>query len=230
MLWDQVRAEELTQRILKMISPTVGKRILEIGCGIGGSASYISEQGCKEYVGTDLSETAINHSQQAFIAKPNFRFMAMDATHIDFADNSFDIVIAREVIEHLPDPLACIIEVFRSLKPGGQFVVTSPNRDSLHLRVNRMLGYQDFKCSFDHIKEFTFQEASDMLRGVGFDIEASGGVFLQPYWGIPGIDQHVRHMTDNDPGMVELTRQLGEKVGAEYGFCFVISARKPSPL
>ena len=229
-LWDQVRAEELTQRILKMISPTVGKRIFEIGCGIGGSASYISAQDCDEYIGTDLSETAINHSRQVFSEKPNFRFMAMDATHIEFEDNSFDIVIAREMIEHLPDPLACITEVFRSLKPGGQFVLTSPNRDSLHLRVNRMLGYQDFKCSFDHIKEFTFQEASDMLREVGFDIEETGGVFLQPYWGIPGIDQHIRHMTDNDATMVELTRQLGERVGAEYGFCFVISARKPSTL
>ena len=225
-----MRADELNQRVLQMIDPTVGKRILEIGCGVGGSAAYISEQDCEEYIGTDLSDTAIDKNKQAFGTRPNFRFIAMDATNITFEDNRFDIVIAKEVIEHLPNPSACIKEVFRSLKPGGQFALTSPNRDSLHLRVNRMLGYQDFKCSFDHVKEFTFQEAIDMLIEVGFVIEETGGVFLQPYWGIPGIDQHIRHLTDNDPQMVEITRQLGARVGAEYGFCFVISARKPSAL
>ncbi|MEA5618976.1 class I SAM-dependent methyltransferase [Cronbergia sp. UHCC 0137] len=224
-LWDDVRAKELTRHIMGAIVPTYDSTILEIGCGSGGSASYIDE--CKEYIGTDLSEVAISQANTEYSKKPNFKFMAMDAMKLEFEENRFDVVIAREVIEHLPDPIDCLKEAFRVLKSGGMFVVTSPNRDSLHLRVNRMLGYQDFKCSFDHIKEFTFQEAAEMLTDVGFKIKDTKGAFLMPYWGINNVDSSVRHLTDNDAIMVEMLRELGDRVGAEYAFCFIIICIKP---
>jgi len=224
-LWDRIRAEELNRYTVEMLSSTDEKIILELGCGIGGSASLISE--CKEFIGTDLSESAIAQANLAYKDRQNFRFMAMDATNLTFEDNKFDIVIAREVIEHLLNPGDCIKEVFRVLKPNGQFIVTSPNRDSLHLRVNRMLGHSDFKCSFDHIQEFTFQEAAEMLKEEGFEIKKTAGAFLMPYWGIAGIDSYVRNLTDNDPKMVEVLRDLGERVGADYAFCFVILCVKP---
>jgi len=90
-----------------------------------------------------------------------------------------------------------------------------------------MLGHSDFKCSFDHIKEFTFQEAAEMLREEGFEIKKTAGAFLMPYWAVPGIDSYVRNLTDNDPKMVESLRDLGERVGADYAFCFVILCVKP---
>lgn len=224
-LWDKIRAEELNKKVTQLISPTKDKKILEIGCGIGGSANYISE--CKEFIGTDLSEAAISQAIKTFGNKPNFKFIPMDAMDLKFDDNSMDVVIAKEVIEHLPTPQKAIKETFRILKFGGLLVLTSPNRDSFHLRVNRMLGNPDFTCSFDHIKEFTFKETCDMLRSEGFTIEETSGVFLQPYWGIPSIDnKKVRHLTDNDPHMVEILKELGERVGAEYAFCFVILAVK----
>lgn len=224
-LWDDVRAKELTRHIKAAIFPTNESTILEIGCGSGGSACYIDE--CKEYIGTDLSEVAVSQANIDYINKPNFKFMAMDAMKLQFEEDRFDVVIAREVIEHLPNPIDCIKEAFRVLKSGGIFVVTSPNRDSLHLRVNRMLGYEDFKCSFDHIKEFTFQEAAEMLTEVGFKIQDTKGAFLMPYWGIRNVDSPVRHLTDNDPIMVEMLRELGDRVGAEYAFCFIIICVKP---
>lgn len=223
-LWDEVRAKELNKCVIEMISPTDEKEILEIGCGIGGSAHYITH--CKKFIGTELSEEAVSQAIQTFGNRKNFEFLAMDAMNLKFIDNQFDVVLAKEVIEHLPEPQNAIREAYRVLKPGGFFVVSSPNRDSLHLRINRILGYTDFKCSFDHIKEFTFQEAVDMLTKGGFKIKTTKGVFLQPYWGISMIDQHVRHLTDNDPQTVEILRDLGERVGAEYAFCFVILSIK----
>ncbi|MGQ9512507.1 class I SAM-dependent methyltransferase [Thermodesulfitimonas sp.] len=213
--------------MIELITPVTGKRILEVGCGVRGSAPYVGEGA--EFVGTDLSGEAIARARQAFGDRPNFRFIPMDAMNLEFPDYSFDIVLAKEVIEHLPEPQKAIKEAFRVLRPGGLFVVTSPNRDSLHLRVNGMLGYPDFKCCFDHIREFTFYEAVDMLTKEGFIIKETRGLFLQPYWGIPGIDMYVRHLTDNDPQMVEMLRELGERVGAEYAFGFIILCVKPRP-
>jgi 2-polyprenyl-3-methyl-5-hydroxy-6-metoxy-1,4-benzoquinol methylase len=224
-LWDKVRTEELNTVVINMFSPTVDKRILEVGAGIGGSAAYISK--CKEFVGTDVSEVAVSQARQTFGNKPNFSFLTMDAMDLKLDEDYFDVVIAKEVIEHLPEPQRAIREAFSVLRHGGLLVVTSPNRDSLHLRVNRMLGYPDFKCSFDHVKEFTFGEVVEMLTEEGFRIKDTAGVFLQPYWGIHKIDDHVRHLTDNDPRMVEMLRDLGKRAGAEYAFCFVVSAIKP---
>jgi len=227
-LQDKVVAEEVTKQIVQLISPTTDKRILEIGCGIGGMAPCISE--CQEYIGTDLSDEAISQAAAAFLHRPNFRFVCMDAMNLNFEDLSFDIVIAREVVEHLGEPHRAVREAFRVLKSGGTFVMTSPNRDSLHLRVNRMLGHEDFKCCFDHIREFAFREAVEILTIEGFTIKETRGVFLLPYWGIPGIDKHVRHLTDNDPRMVEMLRDLGERAGAEYSFLYVILAKKPAKV
>ncbi|MGB9715441.1 MAG: class I SAM-dependent methyltransferase [Thermodesulfovibrionales bacterium] len=224
-LWDKVRGPEIGKHAIRMISPTEGKRILELGCGVGGNAPLIKD--CKEYIGTELSEIALERARESFGKKPNFKFIPMDAMDLKFDNNQFDIVIATEVIEHLPNAQKMLKESFRVLKPGGKLLISSPNRDSLHLRVNRMLGYADFKCSIDHVKEYSYSEMVNMLTNEGFRIQDTAGVFLQPYWGIPKIDEHVRHLTDNDPEMVEMLRRLGELVGAEYAFCYVILAVKP---
>lgn len=224
-LWDKIRADELNKISIELIAPTKGKRILEIGCGLGGSAPLITE--CKEFIGTDLSEIAMSQANTAFGDKPNFRFLPMDAMDLKFDDGQFDIVLAREVIEHLPEPQKAIREAFRVLKPNGLFLVTSPNRDSLHLRVNRMLGHADFKCCYDHIREYAFKEAEEMLTKEGFAIRDTRGIFLLPYWGIPDIDLYVRHLTDSDPEMIELLRKLGKRVGAEYAFQYAILCVKP---
>lgn len=224
-LCDKVRGDSLNESITKLIFPTKDKKILDIGCGVGGYIHFIKDY--KEFVGIDLSEVAMSESNKIFGNMPGVRYIPMDAKNLKFDDNYFDIVIAKEVIEHLPEPQKGIEEVFRVLKPGGLCIVTSPNRDSLHLRVNRILGNYDFKCSFDHIKEFTFQESVKMLVDEGFTIKDTTGVFLHPYWGIQGIDSHIRHLTDNDPRMIEILRDLGKRVGAEYAFIFVILAIKP---
>jgi len=225
-LWDDVRSKELHKQCIDMISPTDGKKILDLGCGIGGIVPYISA--CRKYIGIDLSKEAIKKASCKYGNKPGFSFIVMDAQNLNFSDCTFDLVIANEVIEHVPDIERTLEEAFRVLKPGGYILITSPNLTSLHLRVNRMLGYKDFKCSFDHIKEFTFEKAEKLLSETGFKVTNTAGVFLQPYWGIPGIDEHVRHLTDNEPEMVDILKELGSLCGAKYAFCYIIRAEKPN--
>ena len=54
--------------------------------------------------------------------------VAADAGHLPFADESFDLVTANMVLEHLPDPVSVFAEVARVLMPGGRFVFVTPNR------------------------------------------------------------------------------------------------------
>ena len=151
----------------------------------------------------------------------------MNIAKLEFPDARFDAVTARETLEHLPDPEACVREAWRVLKPGGVFVLSSPNRDSHHLRVNRLLGHKDFTCSQDHVREFGHAEMTQLVERAGFRVRESAGVFCMPYWGIPVVDDPVRPLTDRDPRMLELLQELGRRVGPEYAFGYVIAAEKP---
>lgn len=224
-LWDRVRGDELNRRAVEMAGPTDGKRVLEVGGGVQGTAAHIDA--CRSYLGTDLSPVAVRRAKERFADRAGFAFATMDATRLAVADGSVDVVLSKEVIEHLPDPEGSIREAHRVLRPDGVLVVTSPNRDSLHLRINRKLGHQDFKCSFDHVREYTHAEARAMLQDAGFVVDEGAGVFLMPYWGIPQVDKPVRPLTEDDPEVVEMLRELGARAGPEYAFCYVLKAVKP---
>jgi ubiquinone/menaquinone biosynthesis C-methylase UbiE len=220
LLWDIARMEDLNQKTMAYLGDDPG-RILEVCCGQGGSAPYLDP--LADYTGIDISDVAIALAQQAF---PEFSYQQGDVCQLDFEDGTFNTVIAKEAIEHLLKPDRALKEWHRVLAPGGLLVLTTPNCDSLHLRINRALGHGDFLCSYDHVKEFTFSEMTAMMESAGFSIEASCGSFLMPYWGIPHVDGPVRYLTDQDPSVVEILQDLGDRVGADYGFCMVIKARR----
>ncbi len=59
-----------------------------------------------------------------------------------------------------------------------------------------------------------------------FKIGDSHGVFLYPYWGVPEIDEVVRHIMDEGKELVEVTRLLGERVGPNYAYTDIGADRK----
>jgi len=85
----------------------------------------------------DLTDAAVELAQRRFelFDLPGI-FRTADAEHLDFADNSFDIVYSHGVLHHTPDTSAAIKEVHRVLKPGGRAVVMLYHRDSYNYRVN----------------------------------------------------------------------------------------------
>ncbi len=108
------------------------KRILEIGCGRGGFAIFFHEKyedKFKEYLAADFSDSAIAmgkeyaHNQNL----KNIQFELQDIQNIKHDDNSFDIVISFETVEHVPNCRKAINELFRVLKPGGKLILTTPN-------------------------------------------------------------------------------------------------------
>ncbi|MEM2779994.1 MAG: class I SAM-dependent methyltransferase [Candidatus Bathyarchaeia archaeon] len=103
-----------------------GKRILDIGCGIGYVAFALANDNSKEIHGFDLLPTNISIAKR-FLRKSNISYYVMDATNIGFKDSSFDCALCLEVLEHLKNPAACLQEIHRILKPGGHLIVSTPN-------------------------------------------------------------------------------------------------------
>ncbi|MBV9325660.1 MAG: class I SAM-dependent methyltransferase [Chloroflexi bacterium] len=98
------------------------KRILDVGCGLG---MYVSQfrQFSDDVYGVDIDPDKIGHASEWL---PNLR--VSPAEELPFADDSFDIILLNEVIEHVDDDRQSIQEAFRVLAPGGHIVVYAPNR------------------------------------------------------------------------------------------------------
>jgi SAM-dependent methyltransferase len=107
----------------------------------------------------DISSDALDFARHHF-ASPGLQFARASCTDLPFAGGSFDLVVAMEVIEHLKDWAKLITESRRLLAPGGQFIVSTPNKDY----------YGDSRgqagANLYHEHEFTFAEFRDELRAV----------------------------------------------------------------
>jgi phosphatidylethanolamine/phosphatidyl-N-methylethanolamine N-methyltransferase len=102
----------------------IGGRILEVGVGTGISLPHYSPT--STLFGVDISEPMLRkaHKRVAELGLRNVEGLAvMDAEHLEFPDNSFDVVVAQYVVTTVPNPEATLDEFARVLKPGGEIVL-----------------------------------------------------------------------------------------------------------
>jgi len=108
-----------------------GRRVLEIGCGLGVHAQLLSEAGCN-LTCIDLTERAAENTRRrlALCGLPA-DVRRMDAEQMDFQDGEFDFVWSWGVIHHSADTNRILQQVHRVLKPGGEFRFMVYHRRSL---------------------------------------------------------------------------------------------------
>jgi tocopherol O-methyltransferase len=103
-------------------------KIIDIGCGIGGSSLYLAEKLHGEVVGITLSPVQANRAQErAATAGLSNRaiFKVANALDIPYPDNTFDLVWTLESGEHMPDKDKFLQECYRVLKPGGRMILAT---------------------------------------------------------------------------------------------------------
>ncbi|MCX7919970.1 MAG: class I SAM-dependent methyltransferase [bacterium] len=148
--------------------PTKGRKVLEVGCGTGNLAIALAEKGF-EIVGLDLDQQRI----QRALAKTNLftnrvtlymsDIMTVDSNLVP--DNSFDIVVNDNVLEHIvPDEADDFIVRCKSkLKPGGWLVTVTPNRFIGPYDVSRHFLPKGTPAQGLHLKEYSFQELIELI-------------------------------------------------------------------
>ncbi len=106
-----------------------GSRVLDVGCGIGGSARILARDYGLEVLGISISPAQIARAQALTPASlPHCRFAVMDALALQLDDASFDAVWSVEACPHMPDKQRYADELLRVLKPGGRLAVADWNR------------------------------------------------------------------------------------------------------
>lgn len=110
--------------------------VLEIGCGLGTDGAQFAKAGAT-YTGIDLTQAAVDLAKRRFeLFQLPGTFRVADAEHLEFQDNSFDVVYSHGVLHHTPDTAGAIREIHRVLRPGGRAVVMLYHRNSYNYRVN----------------------------------------------------------------------------------------------
>ena len=101
------------------------KIVLDAACGAGYGTAELGRVAAR-VVGVDADEAAIAYARSRY-ARANVVFEVMDVVSLRFADDSFDVVVSFETIEHLSDQETFLAEVARVLRPSGALVISTPN-------------------------------------------------------------------------------------------------------
>ena len=109
--------------LLSRLAGPAPRRVLDVGCGTGFLALRFAELG-HTATGIDLSPQMIDQARRnAERAAQQIDFRVGDAAALDFADETYDLVVARHVIWNLPDPERGVSEWLRVLRPGGRLAL-----------------------------------------------------------------------------------------------------------
>ena len=105
-----------------------GSRILDVGCGIGGSARILANDYGFDVLGISISSSQIKRATQLTSQSAMCNFEVMDALDLQLEKGSFDAVWSVEAGPHIPDKQRYADEMLRVLRPGGVLVVADWNR------------------------------------------------------------------------------------------------------
>jgi ubiquinone/menaquinone biosynthesis C-methylase UbiE len=119
-------AERLAQRVCDAGGAKDGLRVLDCGCGFGGTIASLNDRfSHMELVGLNIDPRQLDRAREQVQPRNgnSIEFVEGDACQLPFADNSFDVVLAVECIFHFPSRQRFFQEARRVLKPGGRLAI-----------------------------------------------------------------------------------------------------------
>jgi len=108
------------------------KIIMDFGCNTGLGSIILLNGGAKRVIGVDVSKKAIEAAKENFKDQNQTLFELVEEDSLPFEENTFDVIVALNIIEHLEFPKRNLEAILKILKPGGKLLVTTVNR---HFRI-----------------------------------------------------------------------------------------------
>lgn len=185
-----------------------GKDVLDIACGEGYGSAMLARR-ANSVVGVDIDDNAVSHARATYPDIPGLRFVQGNAAQIPMADNSVDVLVSFETIEHHDRHREMLSEIRRVLRPDGLLVMSSPNRTV----YTELAGHHN---EF-HVKELDFAEFDAVLREQFGDIRYFGqrlavGSSIFTLQGAEASAQEVDALTDTGSEIVERATSLADPV------------------
>ena len=157
--------KKLCLMVAEMINST--DTVLECACGTGMISEYIAEK-CSHLTATDFSDGMLKQTRKKCRKFSNITVEKADITELQYPDNSFDKVVAANVIHLLDDPQTALKELTRVCKPRGKIIIPTyinhenEGKSSIFVKLVAKLG-ADFK------NQFTYQSYKNFFSVMGYE-------------------------------------------------------------
>ncbi|HNS04026.1 MAG TPA: class I SAM-dependent methyltransferase [Anaerolineae bacterium] len=139
---DRLLIDGVDQWLYEEIAPYLGRRILEIGCGLGNFARHLTDR--ELYLGTETSVESIEHVSRVFSGYPTMLFTVADATapgFVNFGRLDIDTVFSLNVFEHIEDHETALRNAAQVLRPGGHLILVVPAHMAFYGAIDRAIGH-----------------------------------------------------------------------------------------
>ncbi len=176
--------------VRELIGNIRGKRFLDYGCGAGLFLVYAARNGAREIVGVD-AESSVLSTAVFFLARENVSDrcgLISSECFPAFDDKTcFDVILMKDVIEHVDDDEALLTAVAEKTAPGGALVISTQNALSLNYLTegvyHRYLRGEKNWCGWDetHLRFYTFVGLTRKLRRTGWRPVAWRSNYIIPH-------------------------------------------------
>lgn len=160
--------------------------VLEIGCGSGNLLSRMAKKALR-VTGVDISDASIDFAKQQCAGLDNVEFLVSAIRELALPDRYYSKVVCQEVVEHLVkeeiDQL--MAKTYQALKPGGQFLITTPNYRSLWPVIEYLMDKLNLSPPMDghqHVTKLSMRKLKEWLTSFRFQIIDAGGFNTLAPW------------------------------------------------
>jgi len=147
------------------------KLVLDAGCGYGAFSIELAKKECRL-----ISSDIIQELTRKTVNKTDQSGAVADAICLPFLDETFDVVVSSEMVEHTPNPTITVLELLRVTKQNGYLILTTPNkkwqsvvRTASFLRLRNFYGTEIF-LGFKQLERIFNQSEVEIIRHKGFHL------------------------------------------------------------
>lgn len=148
------------------------KRVLELGCATGATTKVLQQTGCAVIaveIDPDAAQIAEQFAERVIVS--DLETLDIEAA---LGEDSFDVIIAADVLEHLRDPARILKGVLHHLRPGGEVLISIPNVTHADVRLSLLRGDFNYQwCGIldeTHLRFFTRQTLAAFLADCGLTV------------------------------------------------------------
>jgi len=139
---------------------TDANSVLEVGCGEGFVLDYLAKRNIDlKFYGIDVNYSALNTAQN--ISAPIIDYVCADGFQIPYADNTFDVVLLPEIIEHVSDPEKILLE---SIRVSSFYILVTVPREPYFQKIADFFVKWNLADDPDHIQFWTSRELKKWLN------------------------------------------------------------------
>jgi len=179
----------------------INSALLDIGSALGDCLLQAKKLGWKNILGLDTSVFACQSAQKR---GANVKCGTLDT--VKLPSNNFSLVLAQDVIEHIPDPLTFLKKIHSLLKPGGYLFIVTPEMDGFWLKLLRRFWYH-YKPQ-EHLVYFSQSTMKQALKEAGFN-----NIETRPTYHIMSVEYIFRRLIYYSPGLFSLLLKLSQILG-----------------